>query len=172
MTLSLRPAQARDIDAVGAMHYASRLAAYRDFVPLDGLRAMSAESLTAWWRERFRYESDTHRLTIALAGDRPVGFTYVGPDEDDDRVAQLYAIHLDPAEQGQGYGRALMRDALAAMRAAGWREAVLWVLAGNGHARRFYERGGWAPDGAEREELVGAAPTRQLRYRRWLGESA
>ncbi|SNS90206.1 L-amino acid N-acyltransferase YncA [Asanoa hainanensis] len=175
MTLSLRPAQAADIDAIGALHYDSRIAAYRDFVPIAGLSALSPESLTAWWRERFAYESDTHRLTVAFDDDQLVGFSYVGPEEyHEAEVGQLYAIHLDPTAQGRGIGRALMVDALEAMSRKGWERVVLWVLEGNTHARRFYERGGWRPDGREREELMGAAPTRQLRYERrsWLGESA
>ena len=175
MTLSLRLAQAADIDAIGALHYESRMAAYRDFVPLAGLRALAPESLAAWWRERFAYESGTHRLTVAESDGRIVGFSYVGPEEEHEAgVGQLYAIHLDPAAQGRGFGRALMTDALATIERNGWRRAVLWVLDGNAHARRFYERGGWRPDGREREELMGAAPTRQLRYAResWLGESA
>ena len=167
MTLSLRPAQADDIDAVGALHYDSRIAAYRDFVPIAGLHALSPESLTAWWRERFAYESDTHRLTVAVDDGETVGFSYVGPEEEHEAgVGQLYAIHLDPAAQGRGIGRALMVDALATVSRNGWGRAVLWVLEGNAHARRFYERGGWRPDGREREELMGAAPTRQLRYTR------
>ncbi|GIF75516.1 GNAT family N-acetyltransferase [Asanoa siamensis] len=174
MTLSLRPAQAADIDAIGTLHYDSRIAAYRDFVPIAGLQALSPEMLSAWWRERFTYEAETHRLTVAEVDGRTVGFSYVGPEEEHTAgVGQLYAIHLDPATQGRGFGRALMTDALAAMRDQGCGSAVLWVLDGNAHARRFYERGGWRPDGREREELMGAAPTRQLRYARgWLGESA
>lgn len=175
MTLSLRPAHADDLDAIGVLHYDSRIAAYRDFVPMDGLRALSPESLSAWWRERFPYESETHRLTVAVDDGTPVGFSYVGPEEEfTPDVGQLYAIHLDPAVQGRGVGKLLMLDALATMSAKGWEKAVLWVLEDNAHARRFYERGGWRPDGRVREELMGSAPTRQLRYalEGWLGESA
>ena len=49
-----------------------------------------------------------------------VGFSYLGPDDEDDPATGLLnAIHLDPAEQGRGVGRALMVDALDAMRARG-----------------------------------------------------
>jgi ribosomal protein S18 acetylase RimI-like enzyme len=167
VTFSLRLAQAADIDDIGVLHYDSRIAAYRDFVPIAGLRALSPESLAAWWRERFAYESETHRLTVAVDNGRTVGFSYVGPEEEHTAgVGQLYAIHLDPAAQGRGFGRALMTDALATIAGKGWDRAVLWVLDGNAHARRFYERGGWRADGREREELMGASPTRQLRYAR------
>ena len=47
--------------------------------------------------------------------------------------------------------RALHDDAHERLRAAGHARAVLWVFDSNGHARAFYERRGWAPDGERRE---------------------
>jgi hypothetical protein len=61
-----------------------------------------------------------------------------------------------------------MADALATLYRRGWRRAALWVLAGNAHAQRFYRRGGWTPDGTERESDIGPVRTRQLRYVREL----
>ncbi|MEJ3749160.1 GNAT family N-acetyltransferase [Actinomycetes bacterium KLBMP 9797] len=81
----------------------------------------------------------------------------------------LFAIHVDPATQGQGVGSALLADALGALAARGWRRAVLWVFAGNVHARRFYERGGWSCDGIERAGYIGPAKLAQLRYTHPLG---
>ncbi|GAA3347649.1 hypothetical protein GCM10020358_63200 [Amorphoplanes nipponensis] len=95
-----------------------------------------------WWAERWKWERDTHRLTVATDGATLAGFSYVGPSEEDG-VAELYAIHADPAYVGAGVGRALMLDALPALARLGDR-AVLWVLTANTRARRFYERGGWA----------------------------
>jgi hypothetical protein len=40
------------------------------------------------------------------------------------------------------------------------------VLAANTRARRFYEHGGWAPDGTTRIEPIGGEPVEQLRYSR------
>lgn len=85
-----------------------------------------------------------------------------------EELGELYAIHLDPAEQGQGVGRLLMTDALATLRRRGWRQAGLWVYEQNAHARRFYERGGWRLDGAWRDGSIGATVSRQLYYRRPL----
>jgi hypothetical protein len=42
------------------------------------------------------------------------------------------------------------------------------VLADNAHARGFYEHGGWAPDGEQRDEFIGAALVHQVRYGRPL----
>ncbi|MGW0432987.1 N-acetyltransferase family protein [Micromonospora sp. NPDC003197] len=168
MSITLRPAQAGDLMAVGELHYRARLSAYRDIVPADALAAISADSMGRWWVERWPYERDTHTMTVAEDGDRLVGFTYLGPSPDLPATGELYAIHLDPAEQGRGVGRTLVVDALERMRQRGWSRATLWVLADNTHARRFYERGGWVADGTEREGGVGPALTRQLRYVRDL----
>jgi hypothetical protein len=54
------------------------------------------------------------------------------------------------------------------LRQAGYVDAVLWVLAANRRARRFYEREGWRPDGAELTDDTRGFPITELRYRREL----
>ncbi|MEH1167580.1 GNAT family N-acetyltransferase [Micromonospora sp. CPCC 205539] len=169
MTVTLRPATDDDLMGVGALHQRSRVAAYSSFLPAEALADPTAEAMGRYWTERWRWERDTHRLTVAERAGTLVGFTHLGPDDQDDpETGLLNAIHLEPAEQGQGVGRALMLDALDAMRSRGWRRAVLWVLARNAHALEFYRRGGWTPTGDERDEAIGSAQTRQIRYARPL----
>ncbi len=164
MTVSLRPAGELDQLAVGILHHRSRADAYAHLVPAGGL---SAASLSAWWAERFHWEHDTHRMTLAEDDGELIGFTYLGPSETEG-AAELYAIHVAPERVGGGVGRALMTDALKALPAYRQSDAVLWVLEGNAVARRFYEKGGWRPDGAIRTEAVDGIPLPQLRYRRPL----
>ncbi|WP_407951957.1 GNAT family N-acetyltransferase [Plantactinospora sonchi] len=172
--ITLRPAAAEDLPVIGALHQSSRASAYRHIIPADALASVSAEMMGHYWTERWSYERDTHLLTVAERNGRLAGFTYLGPHDPEEspsagpNVGELYAIHLDPAEQGRGVGRALMVDALAKLHARGWTRAVLWVLTDNHHAREFYLRGGWRPDGAEREGDIGTVLTRQLRYARDL----
>ncbi|MEQ4305918.1 GNAT family N-acetyltransferase [Plantactinospora sp. B6F1] len=174
MTLTLRPAEAADLMAIGDLQHRSRAVAYRNIVPAEALAVETGEMMGRYWRERWAYERDTHLMTVAERDGRLVGFSYLGPhdpaepDSAGADVGELYAIHLDPAEQGRGSGRALMVDALAKLLAQGWRRAVLWVLVDNAHARHFYARGGWQPDGAERHGSIGAALTPQIRYARAL----
>jgi GNAT superfamily N-acetyltransferase len=169
MTIALRPADLADIDSVGDVHHRARVDAYRPFLPDDAFAGVDGTALAAWWRERWTYERETNRLTVAVRDGQVVGFTYVGPDEDGQaRLGMLYAIHVDPDHQGGGVGRALMSDAQEAIRAAGYPRAALWVLERNERARRFYERGGWSADGQEREDSMGSALVRQLRYARAL----
>ncbi|MEU8237787.1 GNAT family N-acetyltransferase [Actinoplanes missouriensis] len=171
MTVSLRPATDADLPAVGALHHRSRAAAYAHLVDPASFDARGAEMMAAYWVERWRWERDTHRLTVALDGDELIGFTYVGPSETEG-AAELYAIHLDPSRVGTGAGRLLMIDALEALRAYGTDRAVLWVLEGNEVARRFYDRGGWAPDGATRDDTVNDQPVTHIRYAHPLRNSA
>ncbi|MEV8505274.1 GNAT family N-acetyltransferase [Actinoplanes sp. NPDC051475] len=164
MSVQLRPPADDDLLAVGDLHYRSRVSAYAGIVSPAALKFGSPAALGEWWSERWRWERDTHRLTVAVAGDVLAGFTYLGPSEEDG-IAELSAIHADPAFVGKGVGRALMLDALPALARIGSR-AVLWVLEDNGRARRFYERGGWVADGVTRIEPIGSEPVRQIRYSR------
>ncbi|GIJ19640.1 N-acetyltransferase [Micromonospora lutea] len=151
--------------AVGALHQRSRVAAYSSFLPPEALADPTPEAMGEYWTQRWTWERDSHRMTLAVRDDALAGFSYFGPDDEDGSDAgMLCAIHLAPAERGRGVGRELMSDALAGMRKRGWRRAVLWVLRDNLPARRFYERGGWQPTGTEQNEFIGTIQVPQLRY--------
>ena len=159
MSLLLRTANDRDIAEVGSLHYRSRASAYADLLSPEAVTFGSPSALGAWWAERWRWERDTHRMTVAVDGGAVVGFTYLGPSAEPG-VRELSAIHVDPSYVGTGVGRLLMRDALTHLG----ERAVLWVVAGNDRARRFYERGGWVFDGMTRDAPIGGDTVRQLRY--------
>jgi ribosomal protein S18 acetylase RimI-like enzyme len=167
MSLGLRAGEDGDLLAVGELHCRSRGDAYAHILSAEVLGSLSAEALGAWWSERWRWERETHLLTVAEAGGEIAGFSYVGPSETDG-AAELYAIHVAPDRVGTGVGRLLMENALGQLAEVGGERAVLWVLEENERARRFYDRGGWRADGAARVEPVGGQPVRQLRYARPL----
>lgn len=169
MTISLRPATEADLMAVGALHQRSRVAAYSSFLSADALAEPTPEAMGRYWTERVTWEGADHRMTVAERDGRLVGFSYLGPDDEGDPATGLLnAIHLEPDERGRGTGRALMVDALDAMRARGWSRAALWVLRENATARRFYERGGWTATGEQRDDVIGTTVVPQLRYARSL----
>ena len=62
----------------------------------------------------------------------------------------LEALYVRPAAWGTGLADRLHASAEAELRRRGTPRARLWVLEGNGRARRFYERHGWRPDGTSR----------------------
>ncbi len=110
---------------------------------------------------------------MLLDGDRAdgelVGFARVGPTRDDDLAPQglweLYAIYLAPSAWGLGGGSQLLRATLASVP-DGVPATALWVLAGNGRGRRFYERHGYVADGSAKTIDLGGAALDEVRYRR------
>lgn len=113
---------------------------------------------------------DRQSVLVADVDARVVGFANVGPrrDEDAHDEGEVRAIYVLPEHWGRGIGRELMIEALAALADHRFRQAMLWVLDTNERARRFYESGGWAPDGATRcDERLGF-PISEVRYRRQL----
>jgi ribosomal protein S18 acetylase RimI-like enzyme len=78
-------------------------------------------------------------------------------------TGELYALYVAPAWWSAGAGRALMGSVLAALGEARYLRAVLWVLADNVRARRFYERAGFAADGAT-NVLAGLGGVLEVRY--------
>src|SRR4051812_18601288 len=163
MPVVLRTPREVDLKKVGDLHFRSRASAYAGFLPPEALSFGGPGFLGEWWTERWRWERDTHRMTVAIDGPDLVGFTYLGPSEEPG-VRELSAIHVDPERVGTGVGRLLMADALEHLRP----RAVLWVLEENERARRFYEKGGWRADGVTRGPPMGGVDTVQLRYARDL----
>jgi ribosomal protein S18 acetylase RimI-like enzyme len=86
----------------------------------------------------------------------------------DGQIAELYALYVRPAWWSTGTGRALMDRVLARTSGAGYQSIVLWVLRDNARARRFYQRAGFAPDGAT-NVLDRLGGVQEVRYRRALG---
>ncbi|MGH3453007.1 MAG: GNAT family N-acetyltransferase [Nocardioidaceae bacterium] len=80
------------------------------------------------------------RITVAVVGDDVAGFVMVSGDE----VEQVY---VSGAHRGSGVAGVLLTEAERQVRAGGHDKAWLAVVAGNGRARRFYERSGWVDDG-------------------------
>jgi ribosomal protein S18 acetylase RimI-like enzyme len=100
-----------------------------------------------------------------------VGWVAFGPYRSadvPDGSAELYALYVRPDRIGTGVGRALMSTALTRTRSLGVRHLLLWVLAGNDRARRFYARSGFAPDGAVTVDDCEGVPLKEMRYARDL----
>jgi len=105
---------------------------------------------------------DDHPLSASASAANPLT-----PAGQAGQVGEVYAIYVTPAWWSTGTGRALMDSVLSALEAGRYRRAVLWVLADNTRARRFYERAGFAPDGGT-NVLIGLGGVLEVRYTRDL----
>jgi len=92
------------------------------------------------------------------------GLCQFGPTEDPDdppqKVGHVHRLYVHPSAQRQGVGRSLLAAATERLVAPGVWSLTLWALEGDLRARAFYERLGWRPDGARRDD--GAT---DIRYR-------
>jgi GNAT superfamily N-acetyltransferase len=116
-------------------------------------------------------EDTTPRRSVLVAelDSEIAGFAVTRPSKDEDgsseRIGELDTFYSHPLIWGRGVGRALMREALAALRDSGFTEATLWTAEENHRPRAVYEAAGWWPDGAVKENLYLGVSVAELRYR-------
>jgi GNAT superfamily N-acetyltransferase len=155
--------------AVARVHVRSWQAAYRGLLPdayLDGLRAEERA-------ERYNFASEDVRdpaTMVAIEDGRICGFATTAPARDSDltECGELFALYVDPEWWRRGMGAALISAARGRLRELGFRNAALWLLAGNARAERFYRMDGWVPDGLSRTDTVWGVTVNEVRWRRAL----
>ncbi|MGH3192681.1 MAG: GNAT family N-acetyltransferase [Streptosporangiaceae bacterium] len=184
----IRAGSVADAAQIAAAQREGWFAAYEGIIPAEIIDRVTTPDGGARVRQTFRTRP-WQRMLVAVAADQEgpaapgvVGYASFGPETDvlsapwphplttdgqDGSVAELYALYVRPAWWSTGTGRALMERVLARTAGAGYLSIRLWVLRDNHRARRFYERAGFAPDGATNvlEHLGGVT---ELRYRRVL----
>lgn len=165
----VRPAEPRDAAAVAAIHIAAWRRAYAHVFPRAALASIPPGDRERMWRELIAATGPRRRVLVAgPPGGAPRGFAAWSPTRDRDRdpglTAELCAIYVHPDAWGDGLGRVLMARGTALAHADGFADATLWVVRDNPRARRFYERAGWTPDGAERDEEVLGMRVAEVRY--------
>ncbi|HVF07127.1 MAG TPA: GNAT family N-acetyltransferase [Actinomycetota bacterium] len=165
----IREADEADARAIAEVHVRSWRWAYRGQLPDDTLDTLDVAEREGRWRAAIADPA----TSVLVAGDDDVldGFVSVGPARDDaasPSTAEVHAIYLEEHAAGKGIGRALLEQAVEAMRAAGAQRASLWVLESNARARRFYERAGWAWDGTRSSHQVQCSNMPIVRYVREL----
>lgn len=161
----VRIAEPGDAMAVARVHVKAWQVAYRGLMPDAYLDAIDPEQRAP--RYDFSHCDPTKPKTIVAAKGRAIlGFatTAPAPDLDGLRCGELCALYVDPECWGEGVGRALIAMARSHLADAGYGTAVLWVLAGNRRADRFYRRDGWRPDGVSRTAPVWGVTIDEVRY--------
>ncbi|MFT3863098.1 MAG: GNAT family N-acetyltransferase [Solirubrobacterales bacterium] len=172
MAIALREARRGDELAIAAVHVRSWQEAYRELMPAEFLAGLDPRDRA----ERYEFEGGEGAPTTVVAvagedgGEAIVGFVRFGASRDADAegLGEVQALYVDPERHAGGVGRMLMAEARRRLVEAGFAEAILWVLLGNERAAAFYEREGWAPDGATREEQPYGIVSNVIRFRRRL----
>lgn len=158
------------LPALSELHTRSWQVAYRGIVPDAYLDALSAEKRLARWLERLPY-TDNDQYAI-MADGQIVGLSIQGASRDmDEQAGEIEAFYLHPDAWGKGYAQPAMQLALERLQEAGFQTVILWVLEQNARARRFYERAGFAPDGARKQIAIGGVGLWEVRYRQDVSRS-
>lgn len=179
--LGLRLATPADAPAIARIHIETWQAAYREILPATFLASLSVAERTTRWEKILHQQSESVGIAFhprATSGVHPddsacapagiVGWISFGRSRDADApdAAEIHALYVDAAEQRRGVGAKLMAlaECELAARFAAAPSLNLWVLEANTAGRRFYERLGFAPDGAEKDIAIGGGSFRELRY--------
>ncbi|ESW68239.1 MULTISPECIES: GNAT family N-acetyltransferase [unclassified Mesorhizobium] len=91
------------------------------------------------------------RPRVVMTGDRVVGFLmYEAPQDDDE--ARIYRFMIGRVHQGQGYGKAALREVLdEIMRLGHISHVSICYEPGNEAARRLYRAAGFVEEGPDED---------------------
>jgi ribosomal protein S18 acetylase RimI-like enzyme len=98
------------------------------------------------------------QLLVAVAGGQIVGYSAAHPED-----CEMFLLFVHPEHAGRGTGRRLLAAADDALRAAGCREAFLYVHEKNERAIAVYRAAGYRPDGSDRVSDFRGTDVRELR---------
>ncbi|MGP3967465.1 GNAT family N-acetyltransferase [Streptomyces sp. 6N223] len=184
MSCAIREMTVSDTDAVAQARVQGWRHAYAGIVPQQVIDGLDTGRVSAGLRDSLPGKPvDRIHLVAEDAGEGVIGWAHFGPYRPIDGLdepggaadggeepgwGELYAIYVLPAFIGLGVGRALMAATLDGLAARGEERARLWVLRDNAPARRFYERAGFRPDGAENVLDMDGVPVTEVRYARTL----
>ncbi|MEG3626710.1 GNAT family N-acetyltransferase [Streptomyces poriticola] len=168
----VREMEPGDCDRVSAIRIGGWRHAYRGLMPQPYLDGLSVAEDAERRREFFvRAPAEVVNLVAEDAAGTVLGWACHGPYRDGasrTADAELYAVYADAGRLGGGIGRALLGESVRRCTAAGYPRMLLWVVAGNARARRFYERAGFRADGAEESFEVDGTRVPEMRYVRAL----
>ncbi|MFI8361933.1 GNAT family N-acetyltransferase [Streptomyces sp. NPDC085612] len=170
--VTVRAMTGTDIEAVSAIRVTGWRTAYAGIVPRTWLERMTVEEDARERRRRFASApGGVYDLVAVDARGAVVGWACLGPGPDEGaggrgtRTGELYALYVLPALVGSGVGRTLIEAVHARARELGLGRLLLWVLEDNARARRFYERAGYAADGAVQADEYDGVSLPEVRYR-------
>ena len=165
--VTVRLARAADWTTIAEIFKAAGAAAWPHIFSAESLEELSANER---WREAIESIRVDSGVLVAELQNRVIGFVVFRPTGDSDALpatGEIDAFYTNPKIWGVGAGQALMDDALARLKQAGFSRVTLWTEERNHRPRRFYELWGWHTDGTTRTREVRGTEIKELRY--WIG---
>jgi ribosomal protein S18 acetylase RimI-like enzyme len=171
VTPLIRPATLADAGGIATVQVRSWQAAYQHILSDAFLRSLSIAARTSRWDTVLR--DNASQTYVAEWQSEVIGWISVGRSREAEApttAGELWAIYVAPEHWDRGAGRALWTRGRSHLEASGFLDVIVWVLADNRRALRFYEAAGFALDpGGERMLEIGSDQVREFRLRRSLG---
>lgn len=147
-------------DAAGLadLHVETWRETYGSQMPASAFDDAARAARLEMWQGTLNLPNPAGTLQVAEAAGKLIGFAGAMPSKDREAVRDLHLrmLYVLADFHGTGAGQQLL-DAVI-----GDSPALLWVAEDNLRARRFYERNGFAADGAQ-EEMMGLIAVRMVR---------
>jgi ribosomal protein S18 acetylase RimI-like enzyme len=143
LAIGVRRAETDDAEAITAVHDASWRLAYDGLIPANELSRIVARRGAKWWQRAIR--RGTAVLVLEVGG-VICGYATFGPNRARNlsQKGEVYEIYLLPEYQGVGLGTRLFLAVRSELRSFGFETVVVWALAENDGACRFYHNAGGA----------------------------
>lgn len=135
-------------DELAAFHVALWRETYRDLAPAAACAALDEDRRRPQWQRVLEDPAQSLRLIRDEAGVL-AGLLHLAPGRAGGALAgmgEICHLYLRADHRGQGLGAALLAQGLWLLRAQGFAQAGLAVVAGNHSARAFYRAQGGTED--------------------------
>lgn len=173
MPVTVREAVIDDAAAIARVQVDAWRIAYAGLIDDTFLANMSVADRTASWTQTAESPPEGLSLRVAELDGEVVGWSAISTGHEvgaGPEWGELRGYYVHPGRWGRGAGRALMQDALSALRGRGCSWGYLWVLRGNERAIRIYEHFGWRLTEDEKTRESRGATLLEQRMTRSLHE--
>ena len=141
LVIGVRRAEARDAEGITEVHDAAWRNAYDGMIPAKELNRIIARRGPRWWDRAIRRGT---AILVLEVGGAVCGYATFGPNRARNLVqkGEIYEIYIKPEYQGIGLGTRLFLAARRELARFGFDTVVVWALADNDNACRFYRNAG------------------------------
>jgi ribosomal protein S18 acetylase RimI-like enzyme len=163
--VQIRAAERVEAAMIAQVHDACWRAAYAEILPPIVLRSSLRADRERLWGRLLSVPPEQRCAFVVEDAAAIVGCAWGGPEESGDPCyrAELLGLYLSPTYQRRGFGRQLVATVAANLQRQGHQSLILWALAENVVARRFYEAlGGQLV--RERDTLLRDIPVPEVAY--------
>ncbi|NVB43148.1 GNAT family N-acetyltransferase [Pseudenhygromyxa sp. WMMC2535] len=140
-TVRIRLASRRDVPELARVHVESWHAAYAGIISARNLALTTVRRSEARFRGYFLRGAELESpLHVAEGPEGILGYVNGGPTDERSLGlrGEIFELYLLPEAHGRGVGRRLLGAGLWSLAARGQLPVLVWTLAKNNRARRFY----------------------------------